>query len=81
MAAVVAAGHATCPAQLLAVVGCDRMSVTGVNVVHADAVAAVFASRTVAVAAITEVNAHMGATSRRAEEEQITRPLDVDYIV
>ena len=49
-----------------------RIVVAGMEIIDADAVAAVVAARTVEITAAAQMQAHMGAATRGAEEDQIT---------
>jgi hypothetical protein len=70
-AAVVAVHHPSSAAQLLAVMAGHRILVPGVEVIEAQAIAAVLSAGTVQIAPAAQVQAHMGATLWRTEEDQI----------
>ena len=66
-----AAHHPSSTTQLTSVVTGHGMRIAELKAVDSNAVASVICPRTVAVAAIAEVQANMGASLCRAEEDQI----------
>jgi len=50
---------------------CHRVAVAGIQIIDADAIAAVVAARTMEVTAATQMQTHMGAAPWGAEENQI----------
>ena len=61
------------PSQFIAVVTGHRISVSGGEVVDAEAIAPVLTPRTVQIVAVSQMQPHMGAALRGAEEDQISR--------
>ena len=73
VASVMASRYAACSPQLLAVMTGDRVRVIGMDAVDPDSVAAMLLPRAMAVATTAEMESNVGATLRRAKEEQVAR--------
>ena len=67
-----AADHPSGSAQFASVMAGHRMEILGVQAVDADAIAAMFNPRAVHVAALSEMDADMGAALWGAEQNQVS---------
>ena len=68
-----AAGDPPRSAQFRSVVAGHRMTISRIKPVDANAIAAMVTTRAVHVSTISQMDPHMGAVLRLAEENQITR--------